>query len=190
MQCRNLKIFWCLNEANEILACTWNIICMRFRQAQRLTCIFLKMLLFLFQHVANCVSRILDPIYSDEWMRLNREFDASISLMKALEVYSITLARNMMFTFTQPVDAVHDNIGKWLNRSSPLTTQCVKLLLTLFPGCDFFDQCFVGLSWFALTSCMYQYVSRYANCALEGPSKVLGYGQLSDLKGKSSATVV
>jgi len=34
-----------------------------------------------------------------------------IDLMSALENYTLVLARNMPQTFTQPFDAVHDNIG-------------------------------------------------------------------------------
>jgi cadherin EGF LAG seven-pass G-type receptor 1 len=63
------------------------------------------------QHIINSVGRILDPKYTDIWTRIQRKrTGALVDLMNAVENYTLTLAHNMLQTFTQPFDAVHENI--------------------------------------------------------------------------------
>ena len=42
---------------------------------------------------------------------------ASVNLMNSLEIYSQVLAKNMAQLFTQPFDAVDDNLGNGNNTS-------------------------------------------------------------------------
>ena len=66
-----------------------------------------------FQHVVNSVGRILDLRCREAWLRIqSTQPQALINLMNAVEKYTSVLAHNMPLTFTQPFDAVHDNVGK------------------------------------------------------------------------------
>jgi len=48
----------------------------------------------------------------EAWLRIqSAQPQALVDLMRAVEEYTSVLARNMPQTFTQPFDAVHDNIG-------------------------------------------------------------------------------
>jgi len=65
-----------------------------------------------FQHLANSIGRILDLRCKEAWLRIqSAQPQALVDLMHAVEKYTSILARNMPQTFTQPFDAVHDNIG-------------------------------------------------------------------------------
>jgi len=65
-----------------------------------------------FQNVANTISRVLDLRCKEAWFRIQlSQPQALIDLMSAVEKYTSVLAHNMPQTFTQPFDAVHDNIG-------------------------------------------------------------------------------
>ena len=45
------------------------------------------------------------------WVKIQKTHPGSIELMYKLEQYASVLAHNMLQLFTQPFDAVHDNIG-------------------------------------------------------------------------------
>ena len=57
------------------------------------------------------LSRVLDPTYNSLWNALQKSDHAAVNLMISLEVYTQVLAQNMAQLFTQPFDAVHDNLG-------------------------------------------------------------------------------
>jgi GPCR-Autoproteolysis INducing (GAIN) domain len=62
--------------------------------------------------VVNAAGVIMDPKYKDTWHRRQSRYGSSLAnLMAAFENYTVVLARNMLQTFTQSFDFVHDNIG-------------------------------------------------------------------------------
>jgi len=65
-----------------------------------------------FQHVANIIGQVLDLRCKESWLRIQvAQPQALIGLMNTIEEYTSVLACNMPQTFTQPFDAVNDNIG-------------------------------------------------------------------------------
>ena len=60
----------------------------------------------------NAVGEILDPKNKDIWTRIHNQTTGAAELIAALEVYTVTLARNAPQLFTQPFDAVHANLSE------------------------------------------------------------------------------
>jgi hypothetical protein len=52
----------------------------------------------------------MQPKFKEYWASM--QTGGLVDLMLYMEEYSRTLAKNMPLIFTQPFDAVHDNIGK------------------------------------------------------------------------------
>ena len=53
----------------------------------------------------------MESQYGSHWDTLERSDNAVVKLVKSLEGYTKILAKNMGQLFTQPFDAVSDNIG-------------------------------------------------------------------------------
>ncbi|ELT95736.1 hypothetical protein CAPTEDRAFT_182594 [Capitella teleta] len=62
------------------------------------------------QNIVNVLGRTLQPKYKEFWDTLHLESSHLVHLMRYLEEYTRTLARNMPQIFTQPFDVVHENI--------------------------------------------------------------------------------
>ena len=62
------------------------------------------------QNLVSAVSLILKPEYKGSWKIIQREGGGTVDLMAKLEMYTQILAKNMPQLFTEPFDAVHDNV--------------------------------------------------------------------------------
>lgn len=79
--------------------------------------------------MANSIGQIVDERYKQIWTSVNQKTDGKIvELMKAVSDYMSILAHNMPFLFTQPFDAVHENIGEInINLAHPGVSYCFIL---------------------------------------------------------------
>ena len=60
----------------------------------------------------NSLSRVLEPKYIGSWRRIQENQPGTIEVMYKMEQYASVLAHNMLQLFTQPFDAINDNIGE------------------------------------------------------------------------------
>ena len=65
-----------------------------------------------FQYIVNAIGTITARKFKDDWMTIQSKSLGAVELLHKLEEYINTLATNVHQVFTQPFDAVHDNIGK------------------------------------------------------------------------------
>ena len=76
------------------------------------------------QNLVDTVGRVLDPRYKPDWQAIHASAGGAADLMARLEGYGATLAHNMLQLFTQPFDAVHNNIGMCTQKL--ISLWCVK----------------------------------------------------------------
>ncbi len=64
------------------------------------------------QNLVNSLGVVLEPKYEEEWKAVHSKQAGAMELVQVIEEYMNTLALNMLQLFTNPFDAVHDNVGQ------------------------------------------------------------------------------
>lgn len=77
--------------------------------------------------MVNSLGRVLEPENLGAWKRIQEQQPGTVEILHQMEQYATVLAHNMLQLFTQPFDAVNENIGESCRFEDRCARECFPL---------------------------------------------------------------